>query len=163
MSIANKHSVTIDPAHHGLKQHEMKTSTVLFMIFCLTAGGAAILTGPIMYFIFKRKYGGMTKIDPITYPANPRTGLGIGDTRRMAWLFGAMTFIGLIAIYFMPWYESPEYYTQTYGIDGLFNILMSSIRWITVASGILTTLLLVAAIRVEPKTDKYTLTSITEL
>ena len=32
--------MTIDPAQHGLKQYEMKTSTVVFMIFCLCAAGA---------------------------------------------------------------------------------------------------------------------------
>jgi hypothetical protein len=32
--------VTIDPAQYGLKQYEMKTSTVVFMVFCLCAAGA---------------------------------------------------------------------------------------------------------------------------
>jgi len=39
MVIAGKTAVTIDPAQHGLKQHEMTTSTVVFMIFCLCAAG----------------------------------------------------------------------------------------------------------------------------
>jgi amino acid transporter len=42
-------------------------------------GVAALVTGPIMYFIFKRKYGGLTKTDPVKYPANSRTGLGISS------------------------------------------------------------------------------------
>jgi len=118
-------------------------------------GMAAIVSGPIMYFIFKRKYGGLTKTDPVAFPANSRTGLGMGDTRRMAWLFGTMTLVGLIAVFFLPWYENPEYYTETYAIEGLFDILMSSIRWTTVASGILTMSLVVITSRVEPKTDRY--------
>jgi len=118
-------------------------------------GMAAIASGPIMYFIFKRKYGGLTKTDPVTFPANSRTGLAMGDTRRMAWLFGAMTLVGLIAVFFLPWYESPGYYAETYGIESLFDILISSIRWITVASGILTMILVVITGRVEPKTDRY--------
>ncbi len=40
MVISEKIAVTIDPAQHGLKQYEMKTSTVVFMVFCLTAAGA---------------------------------------------------------------------------------------------------------------------------
>jgi amino acid transporter len=110
-------------------------------------GMAALLTGPIMYFIFKRKYGGLTKIDPMTYPVNSSTGLGIGDTQRMAWMFAAMTFVGAIAAFFLPWYDDPAYYTETYGIEGLFDLLIRCIRWMTVASGLLTVII---ARRVEP-------------
>jgi hypothetical protein len=68
-------------------------------------GVAALVTGPIMYFIFKRKYGGLTKTDPVKYPANSRTGLGIGDTKRMAWMFATLTVIGFIGAFFLPWYD----------------------------------------------------------
>ena len=107
-----------------------------------------------MYFIFKRKYGGLTQNDPVNYPVNSSTGLGIGDTKRMAWLFAAMTFIGLIAAFFLPWYDDPAYYTETYGIDGLFDFLISCIRWITAASGMLTVILVIIASRVEPRGAK---------
>lgn len=117
-------------------------------------GMAALVTGPVMYFIFKRKYGGLTRIDPVNYPLNSSTGLGIGDTRRMAWLFGIMTFVGLIATFFLPWYDDPAYYTETYGIEGLFDILMSCIRWITAASGLLTVVLIIIAFRFEPNDTK---------
>jgi hypothetical protein len=40
MLTSEKIAVTIDPAQHGLKQYEMKTSTLVFMIFCLCAAGA---------------------------------------------------------------------------------------------------------------------------
>jgi hypothetical protein len=112
---------------------------------------AALVSGPIMYFIFKRRYGGLTKIDPVSYPANSSTGLGVGDTKRMAWMFAAMTLIGGIAAFFLPWYEDPAYYTETYGIEGLFGFMISCIRWITVASGVLTLTLVMIASRVEPK------------
>ena len=114
-------------------------------------GMAALVTGPIMYFIFRRKYGGLTKMDPVNYPVNPSTGLGIGDTRRMAWLFAAMTLIGLIATFFLPWYDDPSYYTENYGIEGLFGILISCIRWTTGASCVLTVILVIIGQRVEPK------------
>jgi amino acid transporter len=114
-------------------------------------GMAALVTGPIMYFIFKKKYGGLTKTDPVNYPVNSSTGLGLGDTKRMAWMFAAMTLVGLIASFFLPWYDDPEYYMETYGIEGLFEFLISSIRWLTVASGVLTVILVIIARRVEPK------------
>ncbi len=33
----------------------------------------ALLSGPVAYVIFKRKLGGLTKIDPVNYPLNLRT------------------------------------------------------------------------------------------
>ncbi len=114
-------------------------------------GMAALVTGPIMYFVFKRRYGGLTKIDPVNYPVNSSTGLGIGDTKRMAWMFAGMTLIGVLASFFLPWYDDPEYYTETYGIEGLFAFLISCIRWMTVASGVLTVILVIIASTVEPK------------
>jgi amino acid transporter len=113
-------------------------------------GMGALVTGPIMYVIFKRKYGGLTQIDPVNHPVNPRTGLGIGDTRRMAWMFAAMTLVGAIASFFLPWYDDPATYAETYAIEGLFDILISCIRWMTVGSGVLTALLVILAARVEP-------------
>ncbi len=113
-------------------------------------GMLALLSGPAAYFIFKRKYGGLTKNDPARHPLNSRTGLAIGDTKRMAWMFGGLTVIGIIATFFLPWYEDPQYYTDEYGIEGLFDILMSGIRWMTAGLGVLTAALLIIARRVEP-------------
>jgi amino acid transporter len=117
-------------------------------------GMIALVTGPIMYFIFKRSYGGLTKTDPVEHPANPRTGLAIGDMRRLTWMFGGLTAVGIIAVFFLPWYDDPQAYTDSYGIEGLFAILMSSIRWMTVAAGVLTLILGIIARRVEPKGAK---------
>ncbi len=113
-------------------------------------GMAALATGPAMYFIFKRKYGGLAQNDPVRHPLNTSTGLAIGDTRRMARMFAIMTLIGLLANFFLPWYEDPAYYTETYGIEGLFDILISCIRWMTATSGVLTVILVSIANRVEP-------------
>ena len=65
-------------------------------------------------------------------------------------MFGSLTAVGIIAVFFLPWYEDPQSYTDDYGIEGLFNILMSCIRWMTAAFGVLTAVLLVIAKRVEP-------------
>ncbi len=114
-------------------------------------GLAALVTGPIMYFIFKRKYKGLFLTDPVNYPLNSKTGLAIGDTMRMAWMFGILTIIGIIAVFFLPWYEDPQYYSATYGINGLFEILMTCIRWMIFTFAVITIVLLVIANRVEEK------------
>jgi amino acid transporter len=138
---------------------------VIFIAFFINGtdyfvgGMAAIATGPVMYFIFKRKYGGLTRIDPVNYPMNPKTGLGIGDTKRMAWLFALMTLVGVIAALFLPWYDDPVYYTETYGIEGLFGILINCIVWITAASGVFTIILVILANRIEPKDAKAAVSS----
>ena len=117
-------------------------------------GMLALLSGPVAYFIFKRKFGGLTKIDPVRHPANAKTKLGIGDTKRMAWMFGVLTAVGIIAIFFLPWYDDPQSYADDYGIEGFFDILMSCIRWMTAAFGVLTAALLMIARRVEPPANR---------
>jgi len=114
-------------------------------------GMIAIVTGPVMYFFFKRSYGGLTKAHPANHPVNPRTGLAVGDLTRMAWMFAGLTAIGTIASFFLPWFDEPEYYRITYGIDGLFTFMIQAIRWITLASGALTLLLALLARRMEPQ------------
>ncbi len=112
-------------------------------------GMLALLSGPAAYFIFRRKYGGLTKNDPVRHPVNAKTGLATGDIQRMAWMFGILTTIGITAIFFLPWYDDPQSYTDDYGIEGFFDILMSCIRWMTAAFGVLTAGLLIIARRVE--------------
>jgi hypothetical protein len=51
----------------------------------------------------------------------------------------------------LPWYDNPDYYKIAYGIDGLFTFLIGCIRWMTVASGVLTVILLIISSRVERK------------
>jgi amino acid transporter len=113
-------------------------------------GMLALFSGPVAYFIFKRKYGGLAKTDAVRYPVNPKTRLGIGDTKRMAWMFGCLTAAGVIAIFFLPWYDDPQSYADDYGIEGFFETLMSGIRWMTAAFGALTATMLMIARRVEP-------------
>ena len=68
-------------------------------------GMVGILSGPVLYFIWRRKYGGLTKKDPVRFPKNEKTGLAVGDTKRMAFLFLLMTIMNVIALFFEPWYE----------------------------------------------------------
>ena len=113
-------------------------------------GMLALLSGPVAYFIFKRKYGGLTKVDPEGHPINPSSRLGVGDTWRMAWMFGCLTAAGLVAVFFLPWYDDPQFYAEDYGIEGIFDVLMHGIRWMTAAFGVLTVSLVMIARRIEP-------------
>lgn len=117
-------------------------------------GMVALVSGPATYCIFKRRYGGLTKVDPERYPLNPRTGLGVGDTRRVALVFAGMTLIGIFAAFFLPWYDDPQSYVQSYGVEGIFDTLLSWIRWLTLGSGLAAVALWVVARRVEPKTGE---------
>jgi hypothetical protein len=112
-------------------------------------GMLALVSGPVAYVIFKRKYGGLSKKDPVLHPANRKTGLALGDTKRMAWMFGLLTIAGTIAVFFLPWYDDPQPYTRVYGIEGFFDTLMSGIRWLTTAFGLVTVALVIIARRVE--------------
>jgi hypothetical protein len=112
-------------------------------------GMLALVSGPVAYFIFKRKYGGLSKKDPVLHPANPKTGLAMGDTKRMAWMTGLLTIAGIIALFFLPWYDDPQPYAKAYGIEGFFDTLMSGIRWLTASFGLLTVALVIIARHVE--------------
>ena len=68
-------------------------------------GMVGIITGPILYFIWRRRYGGLSKKDPDMYPLNKKTGLGIGDTRKISFLLLIMSVMNIIALVFEPWYE----------------------------------------------------------
>ncbi|MCQ4635486.1 APC family permease [Anaerovorax odorimutans] len=68
-------------------------------------GMIGIITGPILYFIWRRRYGGLTRKDPERYPKNEKTGLAVGDTRKIAFLFLVMSIMNGIALLFEPWYE----------------------------------------------------------
>lgn len=68
-------------------------------------GMVGLLTGPLMYIIFRRRYGGMTKKDPALYPTNPKTGLAVGDINRMSVMFTIFSIMNIIICIFIPKYE----------------------------------------------------------
>jgi amino acid transporter len=85
-------------------------------------GMLGIISGPILYFIWRKMYGGLSKKDPVTYPSNPRTGLAKNDMTRMSVMFLILGVIGIVGRRFLPWYEGDwahEYYLEEYG-SGLF-------------------------------------------
>ena len=114
-------------------------------------GMLALMSGPLAYVVFKRRYGGLTLNDAEKHPSNPETGLAVGDLKRIASFFAGAALVGFIGIFFLPWYDDPSSYDETYGIVGLFDTLMTCIRWVTLGSGVLAVGLGIAARRIEPK------------
>jgi hypothetical protein len=69
-------------------------------------GMIGIITGPILYVIWRRYFGGLSKKDPVNNPANPKTRLAKGDMKRMSFLFLILGLVGVGGSFFLPWYES---------------------------------------------------------
>jgi amino acid transporter len=94
-------------------------------------GMIGIVSGPILYFIWKRRYGGLAKKDPVGYPLNPRTKLAVGDTRKMAFNFFVISIMGFIGKPWLYWFEgsdyygAEDYYPETYP-DGILNKLFGN-------------------------------------
>jgi hypothetical protein len=75
-------------------------------------GMIGIISGPVIYFIWRRRFGGLSKKDPEAFPVNKKTGLAMGDTKRLAILFGLLAAIGVAGCFFLPWYEADWSYEQ---------------------------------------------------
>lgn len=89
----------------------------------LLIGLIAISTGPVLYIIVKRVYGGLYIDDPEKYPINTKTGLAVGDTGRLAFYCVVTGCFAVLGSFFLLWYEGdwgPEYYLEEYG-SGLIS------------------------------------------
>jgi amino acid transporter len=120
-------------------------------------GMVGIGSGPVLYIIWRRMYGGLTKKDPVRYPGNPKTGLAVGDIRRMSVMFGILTVMGLIGSFFLPWFEGDwgdEYYLELYGFDSFLGTMLLMIKVATILSGVIAVVLALIAPKIDPKTVK---------
>ena len=93
-------------------------------------GLIGLLTGPVLYFVWKRMYGGLHKTNPREHPVNPKTRLAVGDMYNISIFFVIMCVLGVLGSFFLPWYEGswgPEYYLDVYGAD-LFASMLAGIR-----------------------------------
>ena len=129
-------------------------------------GMIGLITGPILYFFWRRRYGGLTKKDPQRFPVNEKTGLAVGDTRRLAFLFLLMAIMNGLACVFMPWYEgwgTEDMWESGDYFDGMFEGMdvMSILGTIKAILYILTALTVVLTIvfyfvskKVEPEKQK---------
>ena len=108
----------------------------------LFVGLVATATGPVVYLIVKRIYGGMYSIDPQKHPINCRTKLAFGDTLRIGVYMavtGAFAFIGQL---WLRWYEVEygEWGVDDYDMFGAYiPDILNILKWgglILAAAGI---------------------------
>ena len=117
-------------------------------------GMLGILSGPVLYLIWKRRYGGLAKKDPVAFPINPRTGLARGDLRRLALMLGILGVMGVVALPWLNWFEGewgPAYYLETHGAGllGNFHGMLIVISWIGILCIAAAVVLLLVARKVE--------------
>lgn len=123
-------------------------------------GMIGIVSGPVFYFIWKRRYGGLARKSETLFPVNKKTGMAIGDLYRMAIIFFWLGFMGLIASFFLPWFEGDwgnDYYYEVYGAEGLFDTFLMMINIGTVVSFIVGIVMYIAAKKLEPKKEKVSI------
>ncbi|MDO4552971.1 MAG: APC family permease [Bacillota bacterium] len=126
-------------------------------------GMVGIISGPILYYIWRRMYGGLTRKNPEAFPGNPKTKLAVGDTYRISFIFLILAIFGAIASAWLPWFEGDwweddeetiHYYTDVYGIDGLFEIFLAAILVMTIVCAVLALVFYLVAKKVElPKEE----------
>lgn len=119
-------------------------------------GMIGIVTGPLLYVIWRKRYGGLTRKNSQAFPGNAKTGLAIGDLKRMAGLFLLLTIIGVVGVFFLPWYENGweggDYYEGLFESAGdkVFATTMMIVKVFTGICGALTVILGIAGKKVEP-------------
>ena len=108
-------------------------------------------------------YGGLTKKDPVAYPGNAKTGLAVGDTRKMSFLFLLMTIMNVIACVFMPWYEgwgtedaweSGDYFDgilESVDVNTIVGVIGTGLYILTAVCAVLCIVLFIVSKKVEPK------------
>lgn len=126
-------------------------------------GMVGIVSGPILYYIWRRMYGGLTKKNPEAFPGNEKTKLAMGDTYRMSFMFLVLGIFGAIGSVWLPWFEGDwwedeeetiHYYTEVYGIEGFFEILLTAILIMTIVSLVLALVFFIVAKKVEPPKEE---------
>jgi hypothetical protein len=126
-------------------------------------GMIGITSGPVLYYIWKRMYGGLAKKDPVHYPLNPKTKLAVGDTRRISFNFAVLSLMGFIAYPWLNWFEGdwwgewgPEYYLETYGTGFLsdFYGMVNGILITAIVFAVIAVVLYFLSMKIEPKKSK---------
>lgn len=121
-----------------------------------------LLTGPILYFIWRRMYGGLSKKDPVAFVNNPKTGLAVGDTRRISFLLLIMTIMNIIALVFEPWYEgwgtedswgSGDYFDgilEAVNVDTIVGVIQIVLWVLTIVCAVACIVIYIASRKLEP-------------
>lgn len=122
-------------------------------------GMLGIVSGPILYLIWKRMYGGLAVKDPVNHPLNPKTKLAVGDMRRMAFNFAFLAVFGFLGYPWLKWFEGewgPEYYADTYsgGLLSDFNMMLNVILISAIVFALIGCVLYFISRKVEPKKQR---------
>jgi Amino acid transporters len=103
-------------------------------------GMVGVATGPLLYAIWKRKYGGIT-------PKDPRTGLGFGDLKHISNIMFILSGLGAVGILFLPRYEagltSADYFGGIFA--GYGNV--QTVIFVLIGAGTVITAVIGAVIR----------------
>lgn len=111
-------------------------------------GMVGLISGPVLYIIWRRRYGGLTRKDPEMFPGNPRTGLAVGDIKRISVLCTIFSVMNIIACFFMPWYEAWGDPENGWESSDYFDGLLSSMDVNVILTAIHTGLYIVTAVSV---------------
>jgi hypothetical protein len=110
----------------------------------------------VLYFFWKRHYGGLKVLPGGLNPQNPKTRLAVGDVNRMALIFAILAILGAIGTFFLPFYEVtlggwefPGDYDMT--IMGSQENMWLGIKIATAISAVLAIVLWLVAKKVEVK------------
>lgn len=141
----------------------MTVAAIAFMINgsdYFIGGMVGLSSGPVMYIIWRKMYGGLTTKDPMVFPTNSKTGLANGDLKRMSFLFILMAILGVIGIFFMPWYEaantSADYFEGLFEYAGpaVYTTIMTCIKVGVVICGMVGIVLALVSAKIEPKSQR---------
>lgn len=119
-------------------------------------GMVGLLSGPILYFFWKRRYGGLAVKDAEKYPINSKTKMAVGDTKRIAFTFGLIAAFGFLGVPWLKWFESdwgPEYYAEL-GNPGFlsdFELMLDIILYGAVFCTLIAVVLYIVSRKVELK------------
>lgn len=97
-------------------------------------GLIAISTGPVLYVIVKRRYGGLHVLSPESHPINPITKLAAGDVIRISFYCVLTGLFAIAGSFFLLWYEGDwgqEYYLEEYeeGLISSFDTMIAVLQY----------------------------------
>ena len=141
----------LDPSEYGFsvnKAHGLLCILVAAVcIFGLLVNGADWYLGglwwtlslPLLYIICKKRYGGCSVCETVSYPLNSKPEIGADDIRKIGYFYLVLGLFAFLSGFFIGWYEAawgPEYYAELYG-SGLFadfSSIISGIKYSGVIS-----------------------------
>jgi hypothetical protein len=102
-------------------------------------------------------YGGLAKKDKNAYPVNPKTGLAVGDMKRMSFMFIVLAIMGVIGSMFLPWFEGDwgnDWYLEAYGFEGFLDTMLVWIQYATITCAAIGIILFLVGAKIDPNKAK---------